>query len=321
MAIAGKVAITLSTENGGAWSADVTYDRLVAVKHNNNLYISRKTVANVEPPNNEFWFLALEGFSGDDIEDIINGTTQVGNAKTLDGHEAEYFAPLTELVKYFKNTGGAINGNVKVYTPDDTYRVFTLENGTRTLEFALYAGGAFRIYDITNNKVILLSTVNGTNTIDATASGNLPLDGGTLRRTARRILTLDNIHESASGSAIGFSANGTFLGEVGVTTSGNLVFNNSVVEYALLHTGNKPTGTYTGNGDATARTIATGGIGNAALIYRSGEMYIVTASGVLKVNSSGVSFGTSASFVGGTLKISSANEMNASGNNYTYQVL
>ena len=50
MAIAGKVAITLSTENGGAWSADVTYDRLVAVKHNNNLYISRKTVANVEPP-------------------------------------------------------------------------------------------------------------------------------------------------------------------------------------------------------------------------------------------------------------------------------
>ncbi len=113
MAVAGKVAITLSTENGGAWSADVTYDRLVAVKHNNNLYISRKTVANVEPPNNEFWFLALEGFGGEDVEAlidrlnelgdliqaIIDGTTKVGNAKTLDGHEAEYFAKKEELTK------------------------------------------------------------------------------------------------------------------------------------------------------------------------------------------------------------------------------
>ena len=89
MAVAGKVAITLSTENGGAWSADVTYDRLVAVKHNNNLYISRKTVANVEPPNNEFWFLALEGFSGDDIEKIISGETVVGNANLLEGLTAE----------------------------------------------------------------------------------------------------------------------------------------------------------------------------------------------------------------------------------------
>lgn len=89
MAIAGKVAITLSTENGGAWSANVTYDRLVAVKHNNNLYISRKTVANVEPPNDEFWFPALEGFSGDDIEKIISGETVVGNASLLSGLTAE----------------------------------------------------------------------------------------------------------------------------------------------------------------------------------------------------------------------------------------
>lgn len=102
MAVAGKVAITLATENGGAWSADVTYDRLVAVKHNNNFYISRKMVANVEPPNDEFWFLALEGYSGEDVQAlidsmnaVISGVTQVGNAKTLDGHGAEYFATKT----------------------------------------------------------------------------------------------------------------------------------------------------------------------------------------------------------------------------------
>lgn len=105
MAIAGKVAITLATENGGAWSADVTYDRLVAVKHNNNLYISRKVVTNVEPPNNEFWFLALEGYSREDVQAlidqmnaVISGTTQVGNAKTLDGNSVSYFAKDSDLV-------------------------------------------------------------------------------------------------------------------------------------------------------------------------------------------------------------------------------
>lgn len=105
MAVAGKVAITLSTENGGAWSADVTYDRLVAVKHNNNLYISRKAVTNVEPPNDEFWFLALEGYRGEDVQtlidsmnEIISGVTQVGNAKTLDGHGASYFATDSDLI-------------------------------------------------------------------------------------------------------------------------------------------------------------------------------------------------------------------------------
>ena len=105
MAIAGKVAITLATENGGAWSADVTYDRLVAVKHNNSLYISRKVATNVEPPNDEFWFLALEGYSRDDVQAlidnmnaIITGTTQVGNAKTLDGNGVSYFAKDSDKV-------------------------------------------------------------------------------------------------------------------------------------------------------------------------------------------------------------------------------
>ena len=105
MAVAGKVAITLSAENGGAWSADVTYDRLVAVKHNNSLYISRKVVTNVEPPNDEFRFLALEGYSGEDVQSlidrmnaIISGVTQVGNAKTLDGHGVSYFAKDSDLV-------------------------------------------------------------------------------------------------------------------------------------------------------------------------------------------------------------------------------
>lgn len=147
MAIAGKVAITLSTENGGAWSADVTYDRLVAVKHNNNLYISRKTVANVEPPNDEFWFLALEGFGGEDVEAlidrlnelsdliqaIIDGTTQVGNAKTLDGHGAEDFAKAEQV------------SGTKELTSSILEKALTLEAGVH--EFML-AGGSYNGNDL-----------------------------------------------------------------------------------------------------------------------------------------------------------------------------
>ena len=39
--------------------------------------------------------------------------------------------------------------------------------------------------------------------------------------------------------------------------------------YNVLHTGNKPSGTYTGNGDATARTIAIGGIGETLRIFNT----------------------------------------------------
>jgi len=46
--------------------------------------------------------------------------------------------------------------------------------------------------------------------------------------------------------------------------------------YTLLHTGNKPTGTYTGNGSATTRTINTGGIGNVCYIGGGGVGTIAT---------------------------------------------
>lgn len=230
MAVAGKVAITLSTENGGAWSADVTYDRLVAVKHNNNLYISRKTVANVEPPNDEFWFLALEGFSGDDVEDIINGTTQVGNAKTLDGHGAEYFAPKTDLANYLPKSG------------------------------------------------------------DVSLNGLFDIQG---RYTVIDPLRITSNHPTDERNLIEFKLRDTVQGYLGFKDMHNPVFMHAGggVCYPLLHTGNKPTGTYTGNGDATERIIATNGIGNAVMVFgQNGTMAIVSARGVICADETGVRF-------------------------------
>lgn len=187
MAVAGKVAITLSTENGGSWSADVTYDRLVSVKHNNNLYISRKTVANVEPPNDEFWFLALEGFGGEDVEAlidrlnelnelvqaIIDGTTQVGNAKTLDGHGAEYFAKASELLNYLSLlTGGTIKGNVKIEKEDASEVRYELKNANKNISLVIGPDGSYGIYEV-GRGWLMLADANGNRYFEGTASGNI----------------------------------------------------------------------------------------------------------------------------------------------------
>jgi len=96
----------------------------------------------------------------------------------------------------------------------------------------------------------------------------------------------------------------------------------------LLHTGNKPTGTYTGNGDDTSRQITIGGIGN--LVYISDTHYLNNAiigkfggiawsylGGNVRTIPSG-----EASFLNGTLSISSKDvAINNNGIPHDYQVL
>lgn len=93
--------------------------------------------------------------------------------------------------------------------------------------------------------------------------------------------------------------------------------------YSVLHAGNKPSGSYTGNGDAAQRTIDTGGIGSAVLIRHSGGMALVGPQGGF-----GYMFGdsniTSAAmyFSYGVITLATNSDLvNASGITYHYQVL
>ena len=96
----------------------------------------------------------------------------------------------------------------------------------------------------------------------------------------------------------------------------------------LLHEGNKPSGSYTGNGDATERIINTGGIGRAILIYGAGAtdnyFAIVTYHGAI------VKYGTTITalpsgeivFSEGVLYIRTTNvSLNNNYATYNYQVL
>ena len=93
----------------------------------------------------------------------------------------------------------------------------------------------------------------------------------------------------------------------------------------VLHTGNKPSGSYTGNGSAAARTINTGGIGNAIIVRNSYMTCIVTNDMAFAINSSGTvkAFTSSEiSFLNGVLTLQTSDTwINNSSNTYLYQVL
>lgn len=348
MAVAGKVAITLSTENGGVWSANVTYDRLVAVKHNNNLYISRKTVTNVEPPNNEFWFLALEGYSGEDVQAlidrmnaIITGTQQVGNAKTLDGHGAEYFQTVEG-----ETLGTSILEKALSYTKDGIYNYRLLggnytgtdlpnndyKNGQATVITRVAYGNKYGttviLWGANNSSYVQRIAVNYYASSGWTGWREMfTTDGGTITTNSSNHLPqlpLDLVNGvNENGSVIRFTDQKGVLGHLGFTEKNKPIFSdvNGTVK-DLLHTGNKPTGTYTGNGSATVRAIATGGIGNFICVRRANQsIAFVTQEGYFAKQSGSVLVGTDAWVQDGTLSVKTTSALfNESGVTYTYEV-
>lgn len=97
--------------------------------------------------------------------------------------------------------------------------------------------------------------------------------------------------------------------------------------YPVFHTGNKPSGSYTGNGDATPRTIEIGGLnasGGVLINSSDGTMAIVTPHGAIYkdyTTVAGLAY-AECSFGGGVLRISSTHAaLNASGVAYHYEVL
>lgn len=88
------------------------------------------------------------------------------DAKTLDGHGAEYFVakdgsvPVDRLL-----TIGASN--------TDKYVALLLKNLNRSLEFGITQSGAIQLHDATNKKNIFTSGADGTNTWNGTASENI----------------------------------------------------------------------------------------------------------------------------------------------------
>lgn len=94
--------------------------------------------------------------------------------------------------------------------------------------------------------------------------------------------------------------------------------------YNIHHTGNKPSGSYTGNGDATLRTIAVGGIGNCVVVWSIVGYAFINPSGAVAVYANQLSApnSTEVNFNDGILALITTNgALNENGITYYYQVL
>lgn len=283
-----------------------------------------------------------------DLANITNGTTKVGNADKLDGHDAEYFAPLSLLMAQKMPVGTDLNDcrelgtyyfdsyatnyvNVPSDTAHNGIMVVRKQSSIRLVQeyVAINTG---RMYTRTTGNATtwdvwkeIASTAYIANELATKLANYLPLTGGKIENSNPHALGIGN---TASDLVLPYYRGVSgLLGYLGFNGENNPVFATKAgLLRPLLHTGNKPTGIYTGNGDATARTINTGGVGSTIAIYSAsgGIMAIVTAGGSISSSAAsmtGIS-GSEAKFVDGVLTLATTNSrLNANGITYTYQVL
>ena len=276
----------------GDYSASETYAMLDMVNHSGASWVCKKACTGQAPSdsNTEFW---------------------------------QRFGTAVDLSNYFKNTGGTVTGDIEVKkTTTDSARVKATSKGG--VSVGITANDVTSgMYDFSGGKWVLENCNTDTPKLNGIATKNLPINGGgTVSSTNRAVVNVNCTNENGTTATIGYYLLGSLLGEIGVSSTNGAIYRSDGIVHSMLHTGNKPTGTYTGNGSATARTIATGGIGSCVMVRKSGErgiFAIVTESGYYAKDGSN---GEDAYFASGVLTIAStSNAFNTNGATYYYQVL
>ena len=228
MANAGRVAIVPK----GDYSSSTAYKRLDLVRYNNDLYIAKKANTGVAPTDSETWMLSLENVSQTQYDNLIDGTTPVGNAAKLGGKGASEYATTADLANYLPLDGTAsMNGNLSISVSSALSRQFTIGNSLRKIMLQVLDNGEARLYDYKNAKnVINLPHDGSTYTFNGTATGNLPLTGGTATN-----FNVDT-YSTIGSPAIRFVGR-SYLA-VAPDGSYNIYDNNAQNGRTLLHTGN-----------------------------------------------------------------------------------
>ena len=165
--------------------------------------------------------------------------------------------------------------------------------------------------------------------------GYLPLTGGTLEHDLRVGGGYAEYQSSNEGAIIGaVKTIGSTVGRRWLAlwnesreTRFSLQFGDSQGgSFNVFGSHNKTSGSYTGNGSATKRTVSLTGLGNGLLIMSSQGTVIVTNAGSILVHALGGTVSSLSSselnYYAGTLTIESTDErVNKAGVTYWYQVL
>lgn len=206
------------------------------------------------------------------------------------------------------------------------------------LQFKVSTNYGFQVAFLSGDKIPLMRSNSG-GTISDWTTGFLPLTGGTLSGKLSIDAALDILNsavESIGRLAINSAGAYCFINvhpdgntqitleKASYTLAQVLRLTVAGTTYALHGTHNKPSGSYTGNGSATSRTINTGGIGDLILI-RGTSLAIVASHGAIIQGSSGsvISLDNSEiKFSGGVLTIATTSRyFNLDGRTFLYTVL
>lgn len=206
------------------------------------------------------------------FENRFNGS--VGDAEKLGGHTADYFYP---------KSGGKITGNVNMCADDTSIRDFDFGNSAHKILFRAQADGLIYVWDRTLSKNIARFNADGTFEWFGTATGNLPITGGTVNGITKvngghNGVPLSVIRNDSEYVEIGFEGKSGKVGHLGFSATNNPVYENATrtEAYTLLHVGNysdyalpKTGGTVDGltvKGGSNARLTVENTAGDSALV-------------------------------------------------------
>ena len=343
MATAGRILIIPR----GGYSSTTQYEPLDMVLHGNDSWVCKKNAKGIEPTdvNSEYWhrFTNYDGILGTaDISAIGDGTVK----GAIKEHDSK-FLPLT---------GGTLSGDLTIQKFNNGRALFQ-KSHSETVDYGAYmcdfdsSGKEANInvrasindiknmvrftYDKKDGNVKSYNLF-GEHNKDLMAESFLPLTGGTLSG----LLWTQN--------GFGFIGGSASVLQLGANPVANNSSNNRNIEiynrtartdeatalrlnsgskgYNIFGEHNKPSGSYTGNGSATKRTINIGGIGNFLLISASNTINIASEYGCMSFNTAGSVMGylnaDAVNFREGVLTIATDNAgVNYSGIPYKYQVV
>ena len=152
-------------------------------------------------------------------------------------------ATTADLTNYMPLTGGLVYNQLGVIADSATDTSFRQYNSVRNILQRVYSDGRFRLFDVTNDKIIIESTANGTNIFNGTASGNLPLTGGTINGQIfvdfSGIVPLQIKNTQAGSTYIQYANKDGVLGIIGFNEKDTPIFYKAdwTKFYKLLHTG------------------------------------------------------------------------------------
>lgn len=298
----------------GTYNNATTYEAFDLVYDGGVSWLCLQRCTGVTPAEGAYWqlFASADG----------------GNAAKLGGKGASEYALDADLANCLSKSGGTIDGDLEIKSTSLVERKLAIQNSIRRITLEVATNGTSYLWDGTNQEPIIENTQDGTNTFNGTANYLSTQNNDEINfkgLTGNDTLWFNCTNgDTGTADTVPLTAY-AFCDKTGTSNRIVLKMNQGSGAREIIHTGNKPTGTYTGNGSATERTINVGGIGKVLYITGSGYGVYVDDCGATAHSWEGgepITLPNSAiRFRDGVLTIATASNVVNLATTYDYQVL